>query len=1122
MTVAAWAGDGTRLAEALRVLSACGRELDAEQVLDVLWLARRLPAGLAAPLGRTAHPARPDPPQPSTTGPDGPAPPRPTGPRPDDPDLPDLTAPSLFAAARQAPAPAPAQAPGTRRDGGPDAGRALPVRVPEDKALPHELALGRALRPLRRRRASPHRREIDEERTAAALAETRLPDVVQRPVRERWLHLVLLVDDGLSMLLWHRLGAELRTLLERLGAFATTRVLGLDTRTAREPRLHARPFRHDSTPVPLSTVKDPSGHTLVLVVSDGTGTAWRNGRMHGLLSGWASRGPVALLHTLPRDLWEGSGIRAEHWQATTRRTGGANASWEITDPVLPPDLAVFGGVPVPVLEPTAASLRAWTRLLVSPGATVRLPLLSRPGPYAEAAAHRRDGIQHFRDAATPEAYRLAAHLAAVAPLTVPVMRLVQTAVPWRAGTSHLAEVFLGGLMRPHPAPVPGPLPAKHLVFDFSEESRSVLLDAVPQAELLMTSRRIGRHLEQLAGNSPDFPAWLAHPDGSARLLGSHRPFTSVERRLLTRFGVSFDRGARGPERARGQNTVPGDAWGQVTDDDPRRLGPYRLRRRRRLRRMVEYDGIDGQGTHAAVRTPRPDLPADGARLIAVEAEALRRLAGQYAPALLHEGAGDDPPWLARTPVHDDSASAHPPRLADLFDRAHAAGTAPFDQLTALLVGWHLASALALCHVHGLVPAHLSAENVFVLRRSVVLDNFSDCALDGRYAGTDPLPTPEDNVRSLGELLQLVSSKPGRDLPGRPEGMHLWQGDTWAQLRRLVLRCLATDPAERPTAGEAADVLARYIALSRAERTATAPSSPAASRPAARVPLALPAATAPDLPPALPVRLPRFGAARRTLEDRLERLRVPLRHGRRLVLVGAHQYRGRATTTMVLGSLLAAVRGEPVLALDGASSEGALDAFLTHRNPATVRDLADLPPDPSYEEVSARTTRLASGLEVAAHPAGHLSPSLVHASAYAQVLTRTAPYYSFVLTDWASSRLYRSADPVLDLADQLIVCCDSTDSAFDAAEHLLDRLRESDRERLADEAAVVVTEVGRSPGRSLPVGLHGRFGVSAGQVIAVPFDQSLHSPGFRELRSLRPPTLKAFLALAELVVRPDAP
>lgn len=102
------------------------------------------------------------------------------------------------------------------------------------------------------------------------------------------------------------------------------------------------------------------------------GAVWRHGPMHDVLLDWASRGPVAVLHTLPGDLWGGSGIQADRWQATTRRPGGANTAWEITDRVLPRDLAGFTGVPVPVLEPDPESLGAWTRLLTSPGTTVEL------------------------------------------------------------------------------------------------------------------------------------------------------------------------------------------------------------------------------------------------------------------------------------------------------------------------------------------------------------------------------------------------------------------------------------------------------------------------------------------------------------------------------------------------------------------------------------------------------------------------------------------------------------------------------------------------------------------------------------------------------------------------------
>ncbi|WP_269138001.1 SAV_2336 N-terminal domain-related protein, partial [Streptomyces antimycoticus] len=271
---------------------------------------------------------------------------------------------------------------GPDAEGASDARRALPLRVPEDKALRQELSIGRALRPLKQHRPNPLKREFDEAATATALAETGLPDVVTRPARERWLDLALVIDDGMSMLLWRRLAVELRTVLQRSGAFRVVRVLGLHTRGTAAPALRARPYAPDAPRLPTTALSDPSGHTLVLVVSDGVGGAWRDGRMGQVLARWAGVGPTAVVHALPPRLWEGSGIRARRWQVRTRRPGSANTDWTVADPVLPAALARFEGVPVPVLEPDAGPLADWARLIASASGTAVLPLLDpgRGGP----------------------------------------------------------------------------------------------------------------------------------------------------------------------------------------------------------------------------------------------------------------------------------------------------------------------------------------------------------------------------------------------------------------------------------------------------------------------------------------------------------------------------------------------------------------------------------------------------------------------------------------------------------------------------------------------------------------------------------------------------------------------
>ncbi|WP_346095127.1 SAV_2336 N-terminal domain-related protein, partial [Streptomyces olivaceiscleroticus] len=435
---------------------------------------------------------------------------------------------------------------------GRDGGRpAVSVRAPEGKAVTDALALSRALRPLQQQRPSPVRTEVDEAATVDAMAETGLPDVAILPARERWLDLALVIDDGTSMLLWQRLCGELRGVLERLGAFRDVRVYGLHTRGGGRPALRGSPFGDGPANGDPAVLADPSGATMVLVVTDGIGSAWRGGRMQEVLAGWGRCGPTAVLQVLPPQMWKGSGVRADRWEVTSRGRASANATWQVTASGLPPELASFRGVPIPVLAPRPASVAEWARLVASPGGTAVLPLLRTapaaddglgevaaaapaPPPTADAAAA---AVLRFRDTVSPAAYRLAAHLAALAPVSVPAMRLVQESVPWPAETAHLAEVFSGGLLRAVPHPVEYDVPERLRQFDFPAATKAILFDTVPTAELLETGLTVGRRMDELVGRSPDFPAWLAHPDGPDRLPDHARAFAWVNDALLVRLGI---------------------------------------------------------------------------------------------------------------------------------------------------------------------------------------------------------------------------------------------------------------------------------------------------------------------------------------------------------------------------------------------------------------------------------------------------------------------------------------------------------------------------------------------------------------------------------------------------------
>ncbi|MFH9263731.1 SAV_2336 N-terminal domain-related protein [Streptomyces sp. NPDC017546] len=428
------------------------------------------------------------------------------------------------------------------------------VRAPREPALSDSLAIARALRPLKRRVETSGARVLDEAATATATGEASLLVPAWLPRTERWLSVDLVVDTGPSMVIWHQLAAELRTLLEGQGAFRTVRAWSLESGET-EPRLSTfrratgvRPKRV----MPWEQLTDPTGRHLLLLLTDGVGPLWRRDGMRAALRQWSRDRPVAVLQVLPRSLWHRTGLApmpvlarpAPHGRSTPLFRGGSRVRGT------PP--APRSGGWVPVLELDAEWIAPWAQV-VSGRAAGWTPLLALPtdGPEADTGAlseayDTASGelsaaalIERFRGEASQSAFELAGYFAA-APLVMPVMRLVQRVMMPGSRPSHLAEVFLSGLLRradgTAPAPAPGEDPDLTL-YDFSPGVREVLLNTLTRQESLRTldvvSQVSGRVAQRLGG-SLNFRALVPSADarGTWRLPEESLPFARVAATVL--------------------------------------------------------------------------------------------------------------------------------------------------------------------------------------------------------------------------------------------------------------------------------------------------------------------------------------------------------------------------------------------------------------------------------------------------------------------------------------------------------------------------------------------------------------------------------------------------------------
>ncbi|MFJ9684457.1 SAV_2336 N-terminal domain-related protein [Streptomyces bacillaris] len=484
------------------------------------------------------------------------------------------------------------------------------IRAPREPALGDSLAIARALRPLKRRVPAAGALTLDEAATATASGEASLLLPAWLPRTERWLSVDLVVDTGPSMAIWHRLAAELRTLLEGQGAFRTVRTWSLES-GGTQPRLSVfrratgvRPQRA----MPWERLADATGRHLLLVLTDGVGPLWRRGGMREALRQWSHDRPVAVLQVLPRSLWHRTGLDPVPVVARPAPQGRTTPLFRAETSVrgTPPTVRRGGWVPVLELDPewiapwaqvVSGRAAGWTPLLAvdtdGPGEEVS------PAPEAYGTAPgSMDApalVERFRGEASQGAFELAGYLAAT-PLVLPVMRLVQRVMMPRSRPSHLAEVFLSGLLSRADggSPVPGEDPDLTL-YDFRPGVRDVLLATLTRQESLRTLDVVGQvsgRVAQLLGGSLDFRALIpsAGADGTWRLPEGSLPFARIAADVLAGLGGEHRAAAAAlterieaasprtePPRA-GSPAVSAQAGSARAGDRPRpvRSGPGRL------------------------------------------------------------------------------------------------------------------------------------------------------------------------------------------------------------------------------------------------------------------------------------------------------------------------------------------------------------------------------------------------------------------------------------------------------------------------------------------------------------------------------------------------------------------
>ncbi len=457
------------------------------------------------------------------------------------------------------------------------------ILSPRVAALARQLEFARALRALKRTVPSRAAVVLDEEATADRIAREGLWLPVLRPAPTRWLDIALIVDAGPSMAIWQDTVGELRRMLECTGAFGDVRVWWLNT----DAHIGDPFLLHSDAPADQTTARspweliDPARRRILLVVSDGIGRAWRDRRVSRLLEQWGRAGHISIVQPLPQRLWQRCAPAVAAVQVRATEPAMENRRFSVRyRHVADPGRGYrhsYGqqpsrndGIPIPVLGLDPRWLARWSQIVVGTGDWADVPVMfSRrtTNPERDTTRHLSslERVKRFQVSASREAFQLAGYLA-FAPLTPPVMRLVQEAMLPASRTGHLAEVLLGGLLERarFPAGTSGDEDSA-VLYEFQPGVRELLRSTVRRSAGLLVLRQVSRYVRDRLGSPVDFPALLEAPSeaGLAELAHLDRPFAVVARSALRGLGGRYadiaDELGRVLEPLPGSMAVPGEA-----------------------------------------------------------------------------------------------------------------------------------------------------------------------------------------------------------------------------------------------------------------------------------------------------------------------------------------------------------------------------------------------------------------------------------------------------------------------------------------------------------------------------------------------------------------------------------
>ena len=227
--------------------------------------------------------------------------------------------------------------------------------------------------------------------------------------------------------------------------------------------------------------------------------------------------------------------------------------------------------------------------------------------------------------------------------------------------------------------------------------------------------------------------------------------------------------------------------------------------------------------------------------------------------------------------------------------------------------------------------------------------------------------------------------------------------------------------------------------------------------------------------------------------------------------------GKTSTTALLGSAFASLRGDRVIALDANPDRGNLAEKVPQETTATVRDLlTEAEHIRTAADVRAYTSQATSRLEVLASESDPEVSEAFNAADYRAAVDLLSRHYNILLTDCGTGLLHSALQAAVSVADSLLIVTSASIDGARSAQATVNWLQAHGHRDLVARSVTVINGVKPRRG-SLDLDAVSRsFSRHTREVVQIPFDRHLEEGAEIDLDQLASRTRDALLTLAAVV------